>query len=184
MNGTVTAALVAAVTTAAGWLVAHLLQMWREDGKRRVEAKAAYVERQIHELYGPLFSLTMQIVVTNHVKYGLIENLKRTGAMNDIGKIEELFAREYFLPLHNEVREILKSRLHLVEGNRLPDAFYEYLRSATQERVQQTLWWQYSISTDMVKGRPYPDEFTFQVQETFESLLAKYDQLLAGLHPR
>lgn len=177
MDISITVALIAAVVTAAGWLVTHILQRQRDVKKKAQEARAEYVQRQIEELYGPMFNLATQIVITNHVLHGILQS-----APPNPEKVEEVFYFDYFQPLHQEARELLKSKLHLVQGSRVPATIYAYLMASVQEDVQRKLWREHQISTSTVQGRAYPDSFTFEVQETLEGLLASYDALLNGLH--
>lgn len=177
MNVAVAGPLIAAVVTAVGWLVAHVLQQRRDFTKRMQEAESEYIQRQIEELYGPLSNLATQIVVTNHVLYEFLRS-----SPEEVVRVEEVFYFEYFRPLHQKARELLKSKLHLVEGSGLPETFYAYLKASMQEEIQRGLWKEHKIDTSKVKGQLYPDSFTFEVQETLKMLLAKYDSLLHGLH--
>jgi hypothetical protein len=179
MNVAIAAPLITGAVTALGWLVAHILQQKRDSQKRTQEAHSAFLQRQIEELYGPLSNIATQIVVTNHVLFGLIRS-----SPDNRSKLEEAFYFEYFLPLHLEARNLLKSKLHLVEGERLPQTFYDYLRASMQEEVQRRLWKEHQIDTSNVAGEPYPDSFTAQVQETLEALMTKYERLQEGLHKK
>ena len=182
MNVQITIALMTGVVTATGWFVSSLLLRRADELKRRRESRLKYIERQIEELYGPLFNTVMQIVVVNHVRDSLTGNLNShsDNAMKD--QIDELFYVDYFRPLHDEVRQLLKSRLHLVEGSQLPESFYEYLRHSMQERVQYDLWRNHRLDTISIPGVEYPDQFTLDVQGALQSLLAEYDSLLGKLH--
>lgn len=97
----------------------------------------------------------MQIVTTNHVRHAVVSALPSDQRL----AIDQLFYREYFRPLHDSCRELLKTRLHLVEGSALPQSFYDYLRHSLQERVQQDLWSVHQIDTSDVHGIYFPDEF-------------------------
>jgi hypothetical protein len=134
MDVEITVALIAAAVTGIWWLAAHVLQRQQED-RKRLEARAGYVQRQIEELYGPLFNLAIQIVVTNHVLHGLVQSARTGSAALDRHKVDDIFYREYFQPLHDEICNLLKSRLDLVEGSHRPISFYDYLRASIQERV-------------------------------------------------
>ena len=46
--------LIAGSVTALGWLVTHVLTVWREDVNRSREALLNHTARQLEELYGPL----------------------------------------------------------------------------------------------------------------------------------
>jgi hypothetical protein len=172
----IAAPLITAAVTALGWLVLHVLQQRRDARKGAQEAHSAFLQRQIEELYGPLSNIATQIVVTNHVLFGLIRS-----SPGNRSKLEEVFYFEYFRPLHLEARNLLKSRLHLVEGEHLPSTFYHYLKASMQEEVQRRLWKEHQVDTSNVKGEPYPDSFTTEVQGTLEALMSRYERLQQGL---
>jgi len=178
MTTEVVLALIAAVVTAAGWLVTNVLDREREHDRVSRESRARYLERQVEELYGPLFNLTMQIVTINHVRFEVV----RETALDQRGAIDAMFYREYFMPLHDGVRELPKTKLHLVEGRALPESVYAYMRHSLQERVQRDLWLDHQIDTSAVQGLGFPDSFTLDVQQSLERLLAEYEEVLTGLH--
>lgn len=178
MSTQILVALIAAIVTAGGWVVTNIFERKRDRSRMIRESRARYLERQVEELYGPLFNLTMQIVTTNHVRSQVVRNT----APEQRAAIDQLFYREYFRPLHDAVRELLKTKLHLVEGSDLPESFYTYLRHSLQERVQQDLWHEHQIDTSAVQGIRYPDAFTSNVQGTLEVLLVEYNAVITGLH--
>ena len=168
INIAIIVALISAVITTAGWLVSHLLEQKRSQKTRAQEARIAFKQRQIEEFYGPLSNLAIQIVVTNHVLFGLLHSKP-----DERSKIEEVFYFEYFQPLHKEARNLIKTKLHLVEGKRLPESFYQYLTASIQEEMQRHLWKDHGLDTKEVKGKPYPDSFTADVQQELEKLMAE-----------
>ena len=172
------AALLSAGLAALGWAASSAWDRYRERERVAREARSKYLERQIEELYGPLFKITMQIVTTNHVRFGVVKSVPAEKR----GEIDQMFYREHFRPLHDSARELLKAKLHLVESSALPRSFYDYLRHSIQERVQQDLWQQHQIDTNSVEGVRFPDSFTEDVQRSLSNLLAEYDEVLVGLH--
>lgn len=61
MNSTLLAAVVAAFVSGLGWLISQLFAVSRESVGREINARIKFIERQLEEFYGPLFSLTCQI---------------------------------------------------------------------------------------------------------------------------
>ena len=175
-------ALIAGSITAVGWLVTYSLTKRKEDRVRRIENTIKYLERQIQEFYGPLFNLVHQIVVCNHVQFSILYG---RGTSNISGeskmKIEQFFQEKYFIPLHDEMVRILKTKLYLIEGTELPESFYKYLRHSTQEQVQRALWANYGISTSHVPGIPYPNELYQDVKNSLDNIMIKYEQCLESL---
>ena len=65
-------AFIAAMVTAAGWVITNFISRVREDRTRRLELTLAHIERQIEELYGPLLNLIVQIRATWAVQRRLL----------------------------------------------------------------------------------------------------------------
>lgn len=60
MNPTLLAASIAAIATAAGWIVNSALGSRSERRRRRAEARLTHVEQQLEQLYGPLLFLVKE----------------------------------------------------------------------------------------------------------------------------
>jgi hypothetical protein len=175
-------ALLAGIVTASGWVVTYYLTKRKEDRVRRIENTIKYLERQIQEFYGPLFNLVHQIVICNHVQHSLIYSGRTPNiSADDRAKIEQFFQEKYFIPLHEEMIRILKTKLYLIDGIEMPDSFYTYLRHSTQEQVQRALWNGYHIDTSHVRGIPYPNELYQDVKSGLDSVMLKYEQCLKSL---
>jgi hypothetical protein len=54
-------------------------------------------------------------------------------------KIGHMFGRKYYAPLHDEIREILKTKLFLMEGVDMPESYTEYLMHSVMENIQSRL---------------------------------------------
>src|SRR5262245_5066555 len=89
-----------------------------EDRTRRLEGLKRHYERQIEEFYGPLFNMVNQVFVANHVQG---EILKRTNPP-DSEMVRDYFHTMYFDPMHDEIRQILRTKLYLVEGSEMPES--------------------------------------------------------------
>lgn len=153
------------------------LSLAAEDRTRKLESLMHHYERQIEEFYGPLFNMVHQVFVTNHIQSDIVE---RTGSEAAV-KAEEYFQTTYFEPLHDGIRQILRTKLYLVEGSEMPASFYQYLKHAAQERDQRALWKRYGIDTSFLEGEPWPEEFYDDIKEGFEHAMKNYEACLDGL---
>src|SRR5258706_8302785 len=106
-----------------------------EDRSRKLAGLMRHYERQIEEFYGPLWNMVHQLYVCNHTKSELVPQLKG----DQVRAIEDYYQNTYFIPLHTEIRDIIKTKLYLVEGAEMPASFYDYLKHALQERDQRNL---------------------------------------------
>jgi len=175
----------AAFITALGWVITNYLTKKKEDRVRQLEGTKKHLERQIEEFYGPLFNLVHQIVVCNHVQHEILYSKDSKGnsikSASDADEVRQFFQENYFIPLHDEMIRILKTKLYLVEGAEMPDSFYKYLRHSIQEQVQGTLWRKHGVDTSHVAGLPYPNEIYQDVKSGLDRTMIKYEQCINNL---
>jgi hypothetical protein len=148
-----------------------------EDRRRKVEGLMQHYERQIEEFYGPLFNSVHQIFLANDVQSAILDNITGDAAE----PVRDYFYETYFRPLHNDVQQVLRTKLYLVEGRDIPDSFYRYLQHAAQERDQRTLWKQFRIDTTFLKGQPWPGKFYKDVKTGLERAMRNHEDCLDGL---
>ena len=155
-----------------------------EDRARRRDKSVSYLERQIEEFYGPLFNLGQQIILANHVQAKILHGPGAAGKLSDAqsSEVQRFFVETYFSPLHFAISDILKSKLYLVEGTRMPRSFYRYLRHALQEAAQAQLWQERHIDTSFVRGEPFPDAFFEDIQRHLDALMDRYSELISNAH--
>jgi hypothetical protein len=177
LNASVVAALVTGILTAAGWLVSKRAQAKRDQA----EFRRAHIQKQIEEFYGPVYSLVWQLFAINELKEEMLSNQNLNQATR--ARIDDYLATKYFLPMHGQVRNILETKLYLVEGTNMPDSVFAYLKSAMQETVQRELWSSSGIDTSFVEGIPWPPQFYDDIEGPLKKLMAEYEadvQLLRG----
>jgi hypothetical protein len=183
-----TSLLLALITTAVtllGWVVTNSLSRYREDRTRRLEQDIKRYQQQLEEFYGPLFNLLHQTIIYNNVEHEILvdrqdSEKKIRGNLDDatLLKIQEYFDNNYFIKLHDEVSEILKRKLHFVLDGKVPDSIIEYMRHAYQDRAQKQLWKELGISTDYLKGKPFPNEFLKDIEHGLETIQKRLNDAL------
>lgn len=148
-----------------------------EDRTRKLERLLRHYERQVEEFYGPLWNMVHQLYVCNHTKSQLVSRLDAENA----AKVEHYYQSTYFKPLHDEIREIIKTKLYLVEGTEMPESFYAYLKHALQERDQRELSHEFGLDTSFLPGVPWPRRFHDDIKNGFDNAMRRYEQCLDGL---
>ena len=83
---------------------------------------------QISELYAPLVFLLEQLHTIVTVK----ENIERRNNAEGLGAIAY---HDYFLPIHEEIISILKTKIHLLEGGDIPPSVKDYIAHFMSERL-------------------------------------------------
>jgi hypothetical protein len=185
-----------AVVTIGSWLAVHYFTRKREvegrliaaaqvDKTKRLEILLSHHQRQIEEFYGPIYSLIQLIWNVWSVKRDLMSKL----APEDNGKnieevkaeIDEFIGSKFFAPIHHEIRSILKTKLYLIEGAKMPPSFYEYLGHAIMEDVQSKLWQEAAISTKSVHGKTWPRSFPKDIKAGFDKAMRSYQQIIDKL---
>ena len=167
----------AAVVTVVGWNVSHYLARRREDRNRRIEAEISRIERQIEEFYGPLISLIKQIFNVWDIRKRILESVDS----DKKEKIREFIYSEYFLPLHIEMRELIKSKFYLNDDEKVSEKLKEYLIHSTQEVLQKRIYRELQISTVELKGDGWPKSFSRRVEEAIEEKTSRRKSLIDNL---
>jgi hypothetical protein len=184
MTGVELPALLTAGVAILGWFATSHLARRREEEKRRTDSTIKYLERQIEEFYGPLFSVLHQIFVAYDVQSRIVQGLRgwedQQRAAQEESKVVQFFQKHYFIPLHEEMKLILKSKLYLMQGSEMPTSLYKYLRHSIQERAQFELWNEMGVDTSFVKGLPYPSNLYEELKASLEDLLRRYEVLTRG----
>lgn len=175
----ITPVLITATVTAIGWYATYAYAKMREDRTRRLDLLLKFHARQIEELYGPLLSLIEQIFNVWQVRENVLRGTEYSA--EDQRRIKDFFRQQYFTPLHQEIGALLRTKLYLLEGGRLPGSFTEYLEHATQEACQHRLWSELGIDTSKVRGRQWPQAFDKDVKSALDRLMAEYQSGLAKL---
>ena len=176
---TLIAALVAATATAAGWVVSYAYGRRRDAQAKELELRVRYRQRQIEELYGPLFSLIEQVFSADEVQERILPQGAQVLSDEEQDRVRRFFWEQQFAPLHKEIRQLLRTKLYLLEGAELPDSLSQYLEHATQEECQRRLWYESGVSTSHVAGEPWPSDFYDEIKSTLTRLMKEYQGILA-----
>ena len=155
-----------------------------ETQQRRSEAEErallqdlAFLDRQISELYGPLFSLIDRLDVVYEIEHGIVDpnNLSE----EQKGIVRDYIQKNYYSVVHAQIDEILRTKLYLIDAAQVPDNYREYVAHATQSDIQKALFSEFRIPTDHLKGVEYPGDINGNIDESLKSALQRKALLLS-----
>lgn len=178
-------AMLTATVTILGWIVSNYLIRQRDDRTRRLTITLKRRERQIEEFYGPLFSLNKQITNAWVIREAILSpgGNQRNCPLSDLdrSKVIGYFQDQYFFPTHNKIQELLRTKLFLIGGAKVPASFEEYLHHVTQERAQSELWQKLNISTIYLAGKGYSQQFIDDVENSLREVMQEYDATVSEM---
>jgi len=169
MNASILVALITGMITVVGWFTTKSL----DRRQKRVEFRRAYVQRQIEEFYGPLYSLIWQIFSSNSLQQRMLQECPLNE--DEKKRVKQYFFEVHFLPLHARIKNILDSKLYLIDGTEMPLCVYECLTHSQQEDTQRQLWITQGVSTTAVRGTSFPPGFFEMVEQTLKKLMREYE---------
>jgi hypothetical protein len=185
MSPAVTAALIAAIGAAIGWFANHWLTARREESRRRVEAQLKFVERQIEELYGPLAAALYE---GRRAFEDLLQSLGRDRVFHDDRPLppDELktwlfWAETEFLPRNEQIKLLLKSKAHLVEGSSLPASYISFFDHCNSWSIHHRRWKEDGTEYSWRSKINWPADFEDEALATFQTLKSRHAALLGAL---
>ena len=154
-------AICGAIVVMIGWIVSHKLTAYREEVARHQEAAREFLERQIQELYGPLLGLVQH----GRVVYSLAtQRLPTNSGKLDINQFTEsdsevwrYFIENHFHPTNTEIRNLIRTHLHLLDGGRLPASFMQLLKHEAKSEILYGLWRELGVDSLDVDGDEWPE---------------------------
>jgi hypothetical protein len=171
-------AIVTVSITILGWLINHILTARRDSASQRLSASLKYIERQLEELYGPLTFLiiegrraSMDFVIANGREPVF-------GSMNaDEVKLWRFWAEHDLLPRNEKIQQLLMTKTHLIDGDKIPPSFVTFLEHHNSWRMSHLRWKKEGVEYNWRSEIGWPAEFTDEVVNTFGILKANQDKI-------
>jgi hypothetical protein len=181
------AALTAALVSGGFSVITHIVVSRNDKRKRREEARLRHLQRQIEDLYGPLYGLIQFGAAINEVEWLRLpkECRDEKGWPRDEqgGKALQFFREHYYLPLNEQIIELIRTKVYLLNSDGIPDSFAKFIKHAAQLDSLHRLWKEADISTpfEETKVIEYPMEFRSEVQSTLNKLRKEYNEYIASM---
>jgi hypothetical protein len=183
------AAIIAGVVAAVGWIAVHLFTSSRDREARRAASEAAdrvkrlelllkQAEAQISQFYGPVHGLIQQIEAIWNVSE------KFENEINDeqIHQIKHFLRENYFAPYHEKIRLLMRDNMHLIEGTTLPHSFSEYIKHSMMQNIQIRLWNERKIDTSAIAGIEWPPQFNVDIKNGLINSTNRYYAIMNELN--
>jgi hypothetical protein len=184
-------AILAGVVTALGWLVTHILSRIADRRKSRREFLLAYTTKQLAELYGPLAFLVLEGQRSwEDLKYSLdVHNLSifqpaYSPESSDDLKTWLFWAEKDFMPRNRRIRDLLSSNTYLIEGERMPDSYRQFLEHYKSWEINHLRWREEGIAYPWRSRINWPPDFSSEVLDTFYRLKQRHWSLVTYESPK
>ncbi|MFF7738783.1 hypothetical protein [Streptomyces sp. NPDC007984] len=187
MDDALTATVVAACVSVIGWAVNYVLGQASERNRQKREARLQHIEKQLEQLYGPLYFLLHE--GTSSFR-DFCETLGRPyifGPGNEISPADLetwlFWVDNDLMPRNTSIQELLASNSHLIEGSRMPPSYMEFIDHHNSWRVSHLRWKEEGVPYRWRARTEWPHAFERDVIATYEELKrrqAELSGLLAG----
>lgn len=186
-------AIVGLILVIFGWIVPYRqtikTEKLRIDNERELERirwKKELIDKQISELYGPIYALIIEGEIRfSRIQYQLGRKhiIPKDKGFYDLPESEQLiwkhYVETYKISNQMEIVKIMRNNLHLIYKSELPICYKEFL--------DYTLGWE-MLDNQKEKGVPnyyefhyifnYPAAFNRYIEETLNILLNEQSKLL------
>ena len=177
-------ATVGAIATAIGWFVTDRLYYRR----LRKEATLRHLESQIKELYGPLLGLIQYSSNVYNVVATILPSVDNKQQRTDPSRFSDehweawrFICESYFHPINAEVRNLISSKMHLLESDPRPQSFDAFFQHVAHFECRYKLWKEKEIDTSYMSGPAYPRTFESDVANALARLREQYQNCLRSL---
>jgi hypothetical protein len=130
--GALTGVVITAVFGVIATIVTQNLTRQREDRTKRIQISIDHAEKQLSEFYSPLLALAVLLDET-----ATESEVLDTASPTDRPAINKIMWEDICRPIHNEILNILKTKIQLIEGFNIGKAqgFKEYLRHYASQQI-------------------------------------------------
>ncbi len=184
MYVTLEVAILGAVVTALGWLITHNLSTSAENRRQRLISQMEFTKQQLEELYGPLAFLILEGRQTFRDLLAAL-GWKVAPPWGKVLSEQErqtwfFWVEHDFFPRNQKIQELLSSKTHLIEGERVPESFLTFLDHYNSWYINHLRWQKQGIEYGWHSKIPWPNSFAEDVLSTF-SRLKKRHAVLIGM---
>jgi hypothetical protein len=174
--GALIGVVITAVFSVIATIVTQNLTRQREDRTKRIQLSIDHAEKQLSEFYSPLLALA--VLLDQTATESQMIDLAPTKDRPDINKI---MWEDIYRPIHSEILNILKTKIHLIEGFDINKAqgFKEYLR----HYASQQIYWQLLNKGHALKydTYAYQELFNQDVSVGLSTVSKRYENSLEEL---
>ena len=174
-----------AILSGIGWLISRFFG--ERDSRRRQQLiwQADFTAKQLEELYGPLAFLVTE---GEQTFVDLLGRLGRNYVFDDDKLLPRsdlstwlFWVEQDFLPRNRQIRALLATKAHLIEGAILPKSFVQFLKHQSSWELAHCRWKKENVEYSWHLEINWPDSFPRDVLETFKILKDRHSRLVGKL---
>lgn len=183
MNITLTLAILGAAVSAIGWVTNYILSTAADKRRQRLISRLEFTKQQLEELYGPLAFLVLEGRRTYQDLLAVLGRKYVFSADHHALPEKELevwlfWVENDFFPRNQKIKELLSTKTHLIEGERIPDSYLLFLDHYNSWRIHHERWERQKVEYSWHSKLNWPDEFEKDVISTLEQLKKRHSRLL------
>ncbi len=179
------AAIITGCFTAVGWLVTHVLSIWKENKKRMIEAALNHTEKQLEHLYGPL---TFHVLEGQQTFRDLLNKLGRNTVFESDKPLPKdewetwmFWTENDLLPRNEKIKSLLMLNTHLLDQEEMPECYVNFLNHCNSWWIAHKRWKEANIDYCWHSNNKWPKEFDEHVLNTFKQIKRRHHMLILGL---
>jgi hypothetical protein len=177
--------LVIAVVSGIGWMISRFFGSRADRKRQQILWQLEFIQKQLQELYGPLQFLLVEGEGTLRV---LLSQLGRNYVFDEQDRISEsdlrtwmFWAESDLMPRNRQIRELLATKAHLIDGRELRASYQEFLLHYSSWEIAHKRWKEQDVSYSWHSQINWPREFAIDVSNSFTSLKRQHANLLGQL---
>jgi hypothetical protein len=187
MDITLTVAILGAAISILGWVVTYIFTTTAEKRRQRLLSQLDFTKQQLEELYGPLAFLILEdeqsyrdLLDVLGRDYVFLRDERNEYISEADLKTWLFWVENDFFPRHQKIKKLLSSKTHLIDGEKVPESFLEYMNHITSWRILHERWQKQGIPYSWHSKANFPEGFNKETLLTFEKLKKRF-ALLTGM---
>jgi hypothetical protein len=183
MDTTLTIAVLGATVSALGWVANYIVSTTADKRRQRLISRLEFTKQQLEELYGPLAFLVLEGRRTWQDLLAVLGRDYVFPADNRALPEKELevwlfWVENDFFPRNYKIQELLSTKTHLIEGEKVPDSYLAFLDHHNSWKILHERWEKQKNEYSWHSKLNWPLEFEKDVISTFEELKKRHSRLL------
>lgn len=177
--------LVIAVVSGIGWMIARVLGSRADRTRQQIIWQLEFIQKQLEELYGPLEFLLVEgegtfAVLLSQLGRNYVFDAKDQISGSDL-KTWLFWAESDLMPRNRQIRELLATKAHLIDGGELPQSYTAFLLHHSSWEIAHKRWKDESVSYSWHSHTNWPRGFAEDVRSSFSRLKQRHASLLGQL---
>lgn len=159
--------------------IGAIIKLMLDERGERAQLRAQRLQDQIQQLYGPLFSVIDQLDTCDRIEPRIFHDNPLSDEQRETAR--RFMCYEFYLPLHKQIREIVQSKLYLIDGLAVPQSFRDYMDHSMQYEIQMRLWFEKGVASDKTPGTPYPFAFNDDIEFGLDNIMTRLGVTLQAM---